>query len=284
MPSSRRSTCTSTGSTRTSKWKDEVHFEGRAVFKSPNLAYLDFWKLKLTPNAKGQLAPANDPKNGKPLTTPTETIVCSRNEVWQYLYEGRQIFVFPLAKGERQRALDEGPLPFLFNMKAEEAGARYQMLFEGENTENYAVKVVPGSRKTRSPSRSAFLYLDKKYLLPERIALISPDGKSSRDFGLHDIKANTARSNDDHLQGGRPPKGVEGGQKAPDRVPAAGECRRAGRAGRAGCPGGDSAARAGAGAGVAWSRGWRRVGRGGDRRAFDRPPRRAYNHPGKPLD
>ncbi len=81
------------------KWKDEVHFEGRAVFKSPNLAYLDFKKVKLTRDEKGQLAPVINPQNGKPATTPTETIVCGRNEVWQYLYDGRQIFVYPLAKG-----------------------------------------------------------------------------------------------------------------------------------------------------------------------------------------
>ena len=65
------------------------------------------------------------------MTTHTETIVCGQNDVWQYLYEGKQIFIFPLAKGERQRALDEGPLPFLFNMKAKEAEERYEMSFDG---------------------------------------------------------------------------------------------------------------------------------------------------------
>ena len=81
------------------KWKDEVHFEGRAVFKSPNLAYLDFKEVKLTRDDKGQLAPVINPQNGKPVTTPTETIVCGRNEVWQYLFKGRQIFVYPAGQG-----------------------------------------------------------------------------------------------------------------------------------------------------------------------------------------
>jgi TIGR03009 family protein len=172
------------------KWNDEIHFEGRAVFKSPNLAYLDFWKLKVAPNAKGQLAPVIDPKNGKRVRTRVETIVCAQNEVWQYLYETKQIFVFPLAKGERQRALEEGPLPFLFNMKAQEAEARYEMSLVGQNAQYYAVKVIPKLKEDQESFKTALLYLEKTYLLPERITLLNADGKSSRDYHLTDIRPN----------------------------------------------------------------------------------------------
>jgi TIGR03009 family protein len=184
------------------RWKDEVHFEGRAVFKSPNLAYLEFWKLKLAPNAKGQLAPVKDPKNEKSwLKTHTETIVCAKDAVWQYLYEGKQIYIFPLAKGERQRALDEGPLPFLFNMRAQEAEARYQMSLEGENAKYYVVKVVPRLQEDIESFKWAMLYLEKTYLLPARIALLSPDSKSSRDFYLDNQKPNAEVANN-IFQGG----------------------------------------------------------------------------------
>ena len=104
------------------EWDEEIHYEGRAVFKSPQLAYLDFKKIKTTRNAEGKMVPVADPKDPKKrLTTPQETIICGADEVWQYLYPVKQIFVYPLAKEQRQRALDEGPLPFLFNMKAQEA-------------------------------------------------------------------------------------------------------------------------------------------------------------------
>lgn len=187
------------------RWKDEVHFEGRAVFKRPNLAYLDFWKLKLAPNAKGQLGPVKDPKNAKGgwVKTHTETIVCGKDAVWQYLYEGRQIFVFPLAKGERQRALDEGPLPFLFNMKAQEAEARYEMTLEGENAQYYLVKVLPKLQEDKESFKLALLYLERNYLLPARIRLLSPDGKSSRDFYLDNQKTNDqVQVADNIFQGG----------------------------------------------------------------------------------
>ena len=186
------------------RWKDEVHYEGRAIFKYPNLAYLDFSELKLAPNAKGQLAPVPDPNNPKArLKTRVETVVCAKDAVWQYLYKGKQIFIFPLAKGERQRALDEGPLPFLFNMKAQEAEARYDMTLEGENAQYYLVKVVPKLDEDKESFRFALLYLEKTYLLPAEIKLLSPDGKSSRDFLLSNPKANKENEID--------PKIFEGG-------------------------------------------------------------------------
>jgi TIGR03009 family protein len=172
------------------KWKAEEHFEGRAMFKSPNLAYLDFAKIKVAQDAKGQVAPVIDPKTGKRVTTRFETIVCGQSDVWQYLHEGRQILVYPLAKGERQRALDEGPLPFLFNMKAQEAEQRYDMYYMGENQKYYAVKVFPKIPEDRETFKSAYIYLDKTYLLPARIVLSTPDGRSTRDFTLEAINPN----------------------------------------------------------------------------------------------
>lgn len=190
------------------RWKDEVHFEGRAIFKNPNLAYLDFSRLKLAPNAKGQLVPVADPKNPKvPLKTRVETVVCARDAVWQYLYEGKQIYIFPLAKGERQRALDEGPLPFLFNMKAKDAEARYEMTLEGENAQYYVVKVVPRLQEDKESFKWAMLYLEKTFLLPARIKLLSPDGKSSRDFYLENPKANKEDEINDKIFEGKVYKG-----------------------------------------------------------------------------
>jgi TIGR03009 family protein len=183
------------------KWKDEEHFEGRAMFKSPNLAYLDFAKIKVAKNAKGQLAPVIDPKTGKRVTARSETIVCGQTDVWQYLHESRQIYIYPLAKGERQRALDEGPLPFLFNMKVQEAEERYSMSYVGENEKYYAVKVYPRTPEDKQTFKVVFIYLDKTFLLPARMILYTPDGRVTRDFTLEVIKPN-AEVKDVFFQGG----------------------------------------------------------------------------------
>jgi TIGR03009 family protein len=173
------------------EWNEEVHYEGRAVFKSPQLAYLDFKKIKTTRDARGKLAPVADPKDPKKRwTTPQETIICGAEEVWQYLYPVKQIFVYPLAKEQRQRALDEGPLPFLFNMKAQEAKARYNMKLIGQNEKYYSILVEPRLKEDMEAFKKAQVVLDTEYLLPVRIALISPDNKSSKDFRVEHINPN----------------------------------------------------------------------------------------------
>jgi hypothetical protein len=104
-------------------WGDEEHYLGHAAFKTPALAYVDYRKVKMQsqadPKTKGKkvLVPAKK-KSGELDSTPFETILCTGTEVWDYRYDVRQIIIYTLDKNERKRALEEGPLPFLFNLRA----------------------------------------------------------------------------------------------------------------------------------------------------------------------
>ena len=66
------------------------------------------------------------------MSTPYERIICTGKEVWQYRSDTQQIFIFPLGKDEQKKAIEEGPLPFLFNMQADDARQRYQMTLISE--------------------------------------------------------------------------------------------------------------------------------------------------------
>jgi TIGR03009 family protein len=174
-------------------WGDEEHYEGHAAFKNPQLAYLDFKMVKLVPNAnpnaKKKLVPQVD-KKGKRVTTDFETIVCTQNEVWQYRFDLHQIFVFPLDKNERKRALEEGPLPFLFNMKADEVKARYDIVLLEEDAKHCLLQITPKLGEDQKSFSTAWLVLDAEFLLPKRIVLLAPDKKSTKDFNLSNIRAN----------------------------------------------------------------------------------------------
>jgi TIGR03009 family protein len=170
-------------------WGDEDHYEGHAVFKSPQLAYLGFNKVKLVTNDKKKMVPQVD-RNKKRVTTPFETIVCTKDEVWQYRFDLKQIFVFPLDKNARKRALEEGPLPFLFNMKADEAKARYDMLLLEEDAKTILLKITPKLKEDLESFSTAWVLLDARFLLPTRILLLAPDKKSTKDFYLSNIRAN----------------------------------------------------------------------------------------------
>ena len=201
-------------------WGDNELYEGRAMLQSPNLAWLDFKKVGVD-------------KQNKPTLVPHERIVCTGKEVWQYHSPTRQIFIFPLEKQQQQRALEEGPLPFLFNMRADEAKKRYQMSLIAENAATYMVTVIPLLEIDKESFSKAIIQLDRKYLLPTNIVLIAPDGKSTQDYKFSDVKPNAvvdARNFD--LQAAGP--ALEGGAQPRRRGSGAGQAASAGRGERRG--------------------------------------------------
>jgi TIGR03009 family protein len=161
---------------KSNKWDDE-EYEGRAMFKSPNLAFLDFQKVVAA--------------DGKPKKlVPYERIICTGKEVWQYRSDTQQLFIHELGQEQRQRALQEGPLPFLFNFEAETARKRYQMKLHSEDAKSYVVSVLPLLPIDKECFRSAWVVLDKTMLLPTMIILLDPEGKSQKQFTRSEIKPN----------------------------------------------------------------------------------------------
>jgi TIGR03009 family protein len=166
---------------------DAKSFEGRAILKSPNLAWLEFHKVRIDP-ATGQKTKAPEAE---------ERIVCTGNEVWHYKIPEKQIFIYPLEKDQRKRALEEGPLPFLFNMKAAEAEKRYRMRLARETKDSFIIQVIPLLDIDKESFSWAQVQLswikpNNDYLLPVRIVLVGPDGKSTKDYQLPRITPNAA--------------------------------------------------------------------------------------------
>ncbi len=173
------------------------YYEGRALFKSPNLAFIDWNKIAQDEKKR----PLKDPqKKDKWLSTPYERIVCTGGEVWQYKSDTQQIVIYPLGKNEKKKALEEGPLPFLFNMHAADAKARYGMTLIREDAKGYGVSIKPKLQEDKETFSIALVNLDGKYLLPVRILMRSPDGKSQKDFQLWDIHPNKV-VNDKNFEG-----------------------------------------------------------------------------------
>lgn len=169
-------------------WGSE-QFEGRAILKSPDLAWLNFQKV------------VEDDKTGKTKLAFHDRIICTGTEVWQYNSDLKQIFIFPLNKQDQKRAvLEEGPLPFLFNMRAAEAESRYIMTLTNETKEFFVIGILPRLRIDKESFSKAFLRLNRETYLPDRIYLVSPDEKSTKDFTLSMVKPN-ARVMDKNFEG-----------------------------------------------------------------------------------
>jgi TIGR03009 family protein len=177
-------------------WGDKDYYEGRALFKAPNLAFIDFNKIQLDANKK----PVRDPATKRFITTPYERIICTGTEVWRYRSDVQQVEIFPLQKNEQQKAIEEGPLPFLFNMRADDARERYQMTLMSKDDKSYGVSIKPKLDVDKESFSRAFVNLDKDYLLPIRIVMVSPDGKSTKDFRLGPMTPNK-KVNDKNFEG-----------------------------------------------------------------------------------
>jgi TIGR03009 family protein len=158
------------------KWGKQ-QFKGRAMFKSPDLACLEFTKIKLDQGGREIMTVGKDGKPAKATEPePTERIVCTGKEVLQYTWDDRKIFVFPLDKQVRQKALQQGPLPFLFNMKAEDAKKRYAMTLVNQDAREYLIEIIPKEDIDKESFVQAFLWLSKETFLPNQLRLY-PEGK-----------------------------------------------------------------------------------------------------------
>lgn len=171
---------------RNPAWGEDDHYKGRAMFRSPNRAWLDFEKEKVV------VDPVTKKEVVDPVTRlkqkafyPHERIICTGNEVWQYRCDTSQIFIYPLEKDVQQRALEEGPLPFLFNFKAAEAKRRYEMALVAEDAATSTIRIIPRLPIDQDSFKKAWVVLDRQvFLLPQRILLVGTDDKSSKDFVL----------------------------------------------------------------------------------------------------
>lgn len=171
-------------------WQENTEYTGRALLKSPDLAYLDF--LKLDPATKKQ--------------SHFERIICTGKEVYHYQTTSRQIFIFPLSPEERTRALEEGPLPFLFNMKAERSKKRYRMELISENDKNALIEIKPLEKIDLETFSKVYIILNKEKFLPDRLVLYDPNGKDTQDYRFTEIKVNGGVA-DANFQGVIPKEG-----------------------------------------------------------------------------
>jgi hypothetical protein len=167
-------------------------FKGQALLRKPNLACLDFHEVV--------------PDKPKPVFE--QRIVCSGDRVYQFLGSTKQVFVYHLAEDEKRRSVEEGPLPFLFNMRVARAKQRYvwELVKEQEaeparpaaegqpkraaKPAAYIIRITPREAIDREEFRMALIMLNKETFLPEALQLHAPNGKDTKTFTFRDVERN----------------------------------------------------------------------------------------------
>lgn len=158
-------------------------FEGRAVLESPNRAWMDTKKINLDPKDKEEARLFYDaikalkapdgvdpvPKEKKEFF---ERVICTGDAIYHYIKAAKQVQEYPLAKQDRMAALQQGPLPFLFNMRRDDVLKRYKMRLTKETVATYEIQVVPRLDIDKNAFEQAVIHLSRVTFLPEMLLLV----------------------------------------------------------------------------------------------------------------
>jgi TIGR03009 family protein len=166
------------------EWMVTTFYEGRALLQAPNKAWLIHKKIETGAGNK----PLRE-ADGKPVSKFYEKIICNGAQVFHYKAETQQLFIYTLDKDKQKRALEEGPLPFMFDFRIDEAKKRYDMSLLGENDTHYQVLIIPKLKDDRDGFIKATVWLDKKTFLPAALRLTSPNGKDTQTYTFQEIRA-----------------------------------------------------------------------------------------------
>ena len=151
---------------------------GEIKFEQPDKASLKLMPMKIPVGEKSQ---KKDPK-GNPYeldgVTP-ERWVCTGKEIFQIDDKEETFRVVLIPPNMRGQQINEGPIPFLFGLKAEEAKKRYRFFDlkppPGVNIPNsFWFRAEPRRQVDRQEYKYADVVLDIKRFVPIAIRLVDP--------------------------------------------------------------------------------------------------------------
>src|SRR5690606_13915269 len=106
--------------------------------------------------------------------------VCDGQSIWEYNYEKKQLIERRLPPHMRGKAIQDGPLPFLFGAEAEKLLARYWMrvVTPPQVQGQIWLEAWPKHQADAANFQRATVILDGKTLLPFAIEVHLPNGKN----------------------------------------------------------------------------------------------------------
>ncbi len=135
-----------------------VQFDGIAKFMRPEMAML-------------HLKDTRDPERR------FEKFIFTGSAIYDFKPAEQTLYVHQLAKkaGQPGQGLDEGPMPFLFGMKADTAKKRYQLKVTKQDDWWTYIDVVPNFPNDQKEFHYARIVIDRRTGLPGQIYWVEPN-------------------------------------------------------------------------------------------------------------
>ncbi len=135
-----------------------------------------------------------DPKTGtyKVSDEPDEHWVCDGKAVYEFNTVKRQLIVRPLPPEYQGQAIADGPLPYLFNAKADKLKQRYFIRISEATEAQIKLEVFPRWQQDAANYRKIDLLLDRSRFLPFAVQVFLPNQKNRvvYVFQIADAKVN----------------------------------------------------------------------------------------------
>lgn len=109
--------------------------------------------------------------------------VCDGHWIWQFNYQQSKLVQYELPPEMRGKAIANGPLPFLFNAKAEDIKRRFWIHAIAPNEkkqDEYWLEAVPKTGEDAADFGLVHFIIDQKDFLPKVIVLFKPGNSGSR--------------------------------------------------------------------------------------------------------
>lgn len=154
----------------------EKRSDGKWYLETPDKGRIDLVGI---PPKKGEVSRKIGKQSGKPYRIEPdreEIWICSGEEIVIANGEEKTYEVAPVPEHLRGTNIVNGPLPFLFGMKAIDAQKRYELTLLANGEKSARIQIVPRFQRDADNYRKAVIILDKARYLPTAVQLEDPTG------------------------------------------------------------------------------------------------------------
>lgn len=171
-----------------STFEVETHAEGTYLYEAPDKGYFAVSPVKIGPKEEGK-------KFKKKVSAKSERWVCNGQEVFVIDDEAKTYRVIIIPPESRGENIIDGPLPFLFGMKAEKAKMRYDfaLIKQVDDPPEIWLLVKPLLQQDAANWKEAQVIINAKTYLPKAVRLVNPNGASVTVHSFPDPEVNKAR-------------------------------------------------------------------------------------------
>jgi TIGR03009 family protein len=175
----------------------EQHGEGEFYYEAPDKGAYEVQGIQFAPDAKSATRKDQENKPYKLEALREERWVCTGQTILQITDADRTYQSVDIPLENQGANMIDGPLPFLFGMKAEQAKKRYHLALNPNNKNEKLVwlMVKPKWRQDAENYQLAEVMLDRSTFLPTAVRTVDPTGKKvtvhtfpSRDMNVNPIK------------------------------------------------------------------------------------------------